>query len=128
MQALDKQSIDGHIPRFSKGPLIPVAGKLCSALSGEGMDHFMMMSASGVYPHHPMQTSSVATELPTSMTHKILSNAMVGAQVKAARQQGSLPTQVVQLLNTVFPEDLVNVVANIVCANFACQLQILCVC
>lgn len=105
-QILDRQQIDGHTPRFSKGPLIPAGGKLSN-------DPNESMNGTMVNQQQPLQTSSIVTELHTSMTYKILSNAIVGAQVKAARQQGAIPSQVVQLLNTVFPEDLVGL-ANVV--------------
>ncbi|KAF8822961.1 U2 snRNP auxilliary factor, large subunit, splicing factor subfamily protein [Cardiosporidium cionae] len=50
----------------------------------------------------------LVTALPSSMTHRILSHALVGLQIEATRKIGEKPTKVVQLLNTVFQEDLLD--------------------
>jgi len=55
-----------------------------------------------------IRTSANVTQLPSSMTQKIFSNSIVGLQVKAARKAGEIPSQVVQLLNCVFREDLID--------------------
>lgn len=89
VKMLDRKPIGSKIPRFHKGPLVPVITRLNEL--GDRVPH----------------TSSVVTELPTSVTYKIFSNAIIGAQVKAARQEGAHPSNVVQLLNAVFPEDLI---------------------
>ncbi|CEM27531.1 unnamed protein product [Vitrella brassicaformis CCMP3155] len=48
------------------------------------------------------------TALPSSVTHRVFSNPIVGTQVKAGRRRGGQPTKVVQLLNCVYQEDLMN--------------------
>jgi splicing factor U2AF subunit len=49
-----------------------------------------------------------ASSLPTSVTAKIMSNPILAAQIKQGREIGSRPSLVVQLLNAVYPEDIVN--------------------
>jgi len=49
-----------------------------------------------------------ATSLPTSVTAKIMSNPILAAQIKQGREIGSRPSLVVQLLNAVYPEDIIN--------------------
>jgi len=55
-----------------------------------------------------IKTSTNVTQLPTSMTQKIFCNSIVGLQVKAAKKAGEAPSQVVQLLNCVFRENLID--------------------
>ncbi|XP_053990984.1 splicing factor U2AF 65 kDa subunit-like isoform X2 [Hylaeus volcanicus] len=89
VKALDRKPMGFKIPRFHKGLMLPGLSRLTD--KGERVTH----------------TSSIVTELPTSVTYKIFSNALIGSQVKAARQEGAKPSMVVQLLNAVFPEDLI---------------------
>jgi hypothetical protein len=51
------------IPRFHKGLMLPGLSRLTD--KGERVTH----------------TSSIVTELPTSVTYKIFSNALIGSQV-----------------------------------------------
>ncbi|PFH35804.1 U2 snRNP auxilliary factor, large subunit, splicing factor subfamily protein [Besnoitia besnoiti] len=48
------------------------------------------------------------TNLPNSMTQKLLSDPLVAVQVQAARKIGERPSKVVQLLNCVYQEDLID--------------------
>jgi len=49
-----------------------------------------------------------ATAMANSMTQKIVSNPVLAMQVKQGREVGSRPSQVVQLLNAVYQEDLMD--------------------
>ena len=89
VKALDRKPMGLKIPRFHKGLMLPGLSRFSE--TGERLAH----------------TSAIVTELPTSVTYKIFSNAIVGAQVRASRQEGAKPSLVVQLLNAVFPEDLI---------------------
>jgi len=49
-----------------------------------------------------------ATCVASSVTAKIMSNPILAAQIKQGREIGARPSLVVQLLNAVYPEDIVN--------------------
>merc|ERR1712232_734977 len=56
----------------------------------------------------PKAQPVAATAMSNSMTQKIVSNPVLAMQVKRGREVGSRPSQVVQLLNAVFQEDLMD--------------------
>merc|ERR1712066_665243 len=56
----------------------------------------------------PKAQPVAATAMQNSMTQKIVSNPVLAMQVKQGREVGSRPSQVVQLLNAVFQEDLMD--------------------
>ena len=71
------------------------------------------ISASGVGSGPTISTAVAkkavpATAVPTSVTARIMSNPILAAQIKQGREIGSRPSLVVQLLNAVYPEDIVN--------------------
>ncbi|CAE8614682.1 unnamed protein product, partial [Polarella glacialis] len=49
-----------------------------------------------------------ATAMANSMTQKIVSNPVLAMQVKQGREVGSRPSQIVQLMNAVYQEDLMD--------------------
>merc|ERR1712060_935197 len=56
----------------------------------------------------PKAQPVAATAMSNSMTQKIVSNPVLAMQVKQGREVGSRPSQVVQILNAVFQEDLMD--------------------
>merc|ERR1712187_618618 len=56
----------------------------------------------------PKAQPVAATAMSNSMTNTIVSNPVLAMQVKQGREGGSRPSQVVQLLNAVFQEDLMD--------------------
>lgn len=56
----------------------------------------------------PKPQPVAATAMSNSMTQKIVSNPVLAMQVKQGREVGSRPTNIVQLLNAVYQEDLMD--------------------
>merc|ERR1712048_479643 len=56
----------------------------------------------------PKAQPVAATAMSNSMTQKIVSNPVLAMQVKQGREVGSRPSNVVQLLNAVYQEDLMD--------------------
>merc|ERR1719387_1078035 len=56
----------------------------------------------------PKPKPMAATAMANSMTQRIVSNPVLAMQVKQGREVGSRPSQVVQLLNAVYQEDLMD--------------------
>eukprot|EP00916_Digyalum_oweni_P019552 GHVL01032539.1.p1 GENE.GHVL01032539.1~~GHVL01032539.1.p1 ORF type:complete len:569 (+),score=89.53 GHVL01032539.1:160-1866(+) len=50
----------------------------------------------------------MVTQMPNSITQKVLADTMLSLQVKAGKAVGATPSPVVQLINCVFHEDLLN--------------------
>lgn len=104
IKALNGQAVGDKTVKFTKGPLIPTAVTQAMGPAGQLPPPQQLPQL-----QRPPVTkmSSVVTELPTSMTHRVFTNAIIGAQVQAARREGGTPSQIVQLLNCVYPEDLI---------------------
>merc|ERR1719336_1127231 len=56
----------------------------------------------------PKAQPVAATAMSNSMTQKIVSNPVLAMQVKQGREVGSRPSNIVQLLNAVYQEDLMD--------------------
>lgn len=83
----------------------------CQSLNGFvcGQNVIRVQKLGGVQPDQaPRAKPMAATAMANSMTQRIVSNPVLAMQVKQGREVGSRPSQVVQLLNAVYQEDLMD--------------------
>jgi splicing factor U2AF subunit len=93
-------------PMDSIACLLALNGFLCGA---NRLKLEMMQEEPAVHAVKSVaQITGGESQKPSSVTSRILSNPVLASQIRAGREMGARPSTVVQMINAVYPEDLID--------------------